>query len=924
MEQNPGPLSRAIETARNYVRLFGIPVLLQAGLYPFRKAYHEGRFSGPDPAKSSPLRGLRAVWQEVRTTLGADRPVATQLAAEPWITPGRVLSHRRDGGPGDVQRITLLCERAQIEIAILAADLVRVRARPRSVDGEDYGVSFPPPFSYAIPRDEAAWPPVEVAVEEGEQELLIRTSRLHCRVDRARAAIQFYSPDGTLIHADAGGLSWDREGRHVRCARQLQPGEHVYGLGEKTTRLDKRGLAFEMWNRDPPNYEPGDDPIYSNIPFYLGLVDRLQTDGRTYGYGLFLDHSSRGRFDFGEGTTIEHGPDPGGDLHRSYFFYGPALSEVLDRYTELTGRPAMLPLWALGYHQNRWSYAPEARVREVAREFRQRRIPCEAIHLDIDYMDVFRSFTWNHERFPDPARLIADLHDQGFKVVTMIDPGIKVDRRYEVYRDGLREGVFCAYPDGRPFRGPVWPGECVFPDFCSARVRTWWGSLYRSQVDLGIDGFWNDMNEPSVFGHSGNTMPDVVRHAWEDVGADHQTAHNLYGMQMARATVEGLRALRPRDRPLVISRSVWAGSQRTCTHWLGDNYSAWSALRNVPQLVMNMGLSGIPFTGPDTGGFVGTPSPELLIRWNQLSAFTPLFRNHSNKTSGDQEPWALGEECERISRATIELRYRLLPYLYTALWQSTQTGMPLMRPLFLAFQNDSTCVSGADGRSPDDAFMVGDALLVAPVYEPGQRSRTVSLPPGQWIDFWEDTRYAGGQTVTLDAPLERIPVLVRAGSAVPTWPAMQYTGEKPVERLSLHLYCGTGSSVLYEDDGQTWDFESGAYRVTELACSLESGSEGDARLTVQRTTEGNYAPSYNEMEIIVHGLAGEIAGVTVDGQPCTEWDPGQAAAHRAPRLSVPPFHTLEIRTSQRGNERRTGEMGISSSFPPKRRTGTRC
>jgi len=534
---------------------------------------------------------------------------------------------------------------------------------------------------------------------------------------------------------------------------------------------------------------------------------------------------------------------------------------VLDRYTELTGRMMMPPLWALGYHQNRWSYTPESRVREIARQFREREIPCEAIHLDIEYMDGFRCFTWDTERFPDPGVLIEDLHADGFKVVSMIDPGIKVDPDYPIYREGLEQGVFCAYPDGRPFSGPVWPGNCCFPDFTSPRVRAWWGGLYRELVDLGIDGFWNDMNEPVVMGHAGDTFPDAVQHEWEGHGADHRLAHNVYGMAMARATVEGLQRLRPDERPLVISRSVWAGSQRTNMHWLGDNYSDWESLRNVLPLVMNMGLSGIAFTGPDTGGFSGTPDAELLIRWNQLGAFTPFFRNHTAKNTGDQEPWAFGEECESISRQTIELRYHLLPYHYTAFWQSAQSGLPILRPFVLSFQDDPH-VAGID-----DQFMYGDAFLVAPVLEPGARSRTLYIPEGGWYDYWTGALTAGPQITRLDAPLDRLPLLVRAGSVVPAWSGRQYSDERPVDRLILHAYPGTGTSVLYEDDGHTWAFTNGAYRLTRFSCTTHIAAGARGSLRVERRTEGPYTPGYEQIEVRVHGLTAAPSTVVVDGEP---------------------------------------------------------
>jgi alpha-glucosidase len=890
----PAPLRairQAIHDLQRDVREFGIDVMVQAALYPIYKAYHEGRFAAElkgKPGRGSWLRGAA-------TVLGIGRQA--RHSAPRWVAPGRILGYRSSAPGSHPASVELDCERAAIQLAFPDPAVVRVRLRPSSPPGEG---RFPPPFSYAVVCGEDTWPPVEIEVQEEDGALAIRTRALHCRVDQASAALSFSDPDGTPVQADAPGVTWDAEAGLVTCAKRLLPGEHLYGLGEKTSRLDKRGLVLDMWNTDPHSYRPGDDPIYANIPVYLGLVEakpleRAQDGHRAYGYGIWVDHSTRGHFDLGASvpgvTRWSYAMDSSGDILRYYFLYGPALSDVLARSADLTGHATMLPLWALGYHQNRWSYAPAARVREIAREFRQRRIPCEAIHLDIDYMDGFRCFSWHPECFADPAALIADLHADGFKVVTMIDPGIKVDPDYPVCAQGLAEGVFCAYPDGQAFRGPVWPGQCYFPDFTSARVRAWWGRLYQGLVKLGVDGFWNDMNEPSVFSPKEGTFPDSVRHEWEGQWTDHREAHNVYGMQMARATAEGLLDLRPDERPLVISRSVWAGSQRYNTHWLGDNYSEWDALRNVPQLVLNMGLSGIGFTGPDTGGFTGNCTAELLIRWNQLSTFTPFFRNHSAKGTEDQEPWALGELCERISREFIALRYQLLPYLYTALWQSTQTGMPMLRPLCLAFQQDPFAVDGKDGRSPDDAFMCGDALLVVPVTEPGCTSREVYVPPGRWFDFWENTLIAGPQIAQLDAPMERIPVLVRAGSVVPMWPPMQHIGERQAEVLILHAYLGDGESWLYEDDGHTWAFRQGAYQVTRLACTL---SPDRSTFTIAHTTHGAYASPCTRIEVHVHGLQDAPSKVEIDGRPLPLPAPFDRAA-RTLSLDTEPFEQIEIR-----------------------------
>ncbi len=538
---------------------------------------------------------------------------------------------------------------------------------------------------------------------------------------------------------------------------------------------------------------------------------------------------------------------------------GPQVSAVLERYTELTGRMRLPPLWALGYQQSRWSYTPDARVREVASEFRRRRIPCDVIHLDIHYMDGYRCFTWHPQRFPDPAGMIAHLHGQGFKVIPLIDCGIKSDRSYAVCKDGLAQKVFCTFPDGRLFHGPVWPGDCYFPDFTSPRVRAWWGEQYRPLLAAGIDGVWNDMNEPTVFAPIPDTMPDCVRHDWDGRAADHARAHNVYGMQMARASAEGLAALRPDRRPFVITRSAWAGLQRFAMNWMGDNVSTWEHLRLTIPMIANLGLSGLAFTGPNTGGFARDCEPEMLARWLQLGVFTPFLRNHAALGTADQEPWVHGEPYESINRRSIELRYHLLPYLYTAFWQCSRTGLPMLRPLFIAWQDDPRT------HTLDDEFMFGDALLVAPVTAAGATQRDVYLPAGAWYDWWKGQRYDGGQTIAVDAPLDRLPIFARAGSVVPGWPVMQFVGEQAVDVLTLHIFPGDGQSVLYEDDGQSTAYQRGETRVTRFAQRQTNGG-----LTIERRCEGTFAPAYGEVELVVHGVDTEpVRSFAADGRPLT-------------------------------------------------------
>jgi alpha-glucosidase len=748
------------------------------------------------------------------------------------VRPGAVRSFSLAGNT-----LTVTCERADLQLTALSPEIIRVRLRPDR--------QFPPPFSYAVARAESEWTAPVCTVEETNSCLVLRVPSVAVEISKGDASMRFLAPDGRVLDEDAEPLAW--AGERVSLTRALPAHARVYGFGEKALPLDKRGLKMDLYNVDIKGYGPGQDPLYLNIQFYV-----LLQDGRAC--GLFLDNTYRGRADVGASRPDVLSLEAEGGELRYYFFAGPAPADVVRQYTELTGRMELPPLWALGYHQSRWSYFPDARVREIAREFRQRCIPCDAIHLDIHYMDGYRCFTWSEERFPDPPGLLRNLHEQGFKAVAIIDPGVKADKHYNACRSGLEEDVFCKYPNGLRYKGQVWPGMCYFPDFTNPCAREWWGEQYRPLLDAGLDGFWNDMNEPAIFNSVAFTMPDCVRFDWEGQGADFRQAHNVYGMQMVRASSEGLRRLRPDRRPVVVSRSGWAGLQRYGSHWTGDNYSDWPSMRNSIPMVLNLGLCGVSFTGPDTGGFNGSPSPELLTRWTQLSAFMPFFRNHSAFWTEDQEPWAFGEPWESANRAAIELRYRMLPYVYTAFWQCAQTGIPIMRPLFLAFPEDSAtyCV--------EDEFLLGDSLLVAPVLEEGATRRSVYLPAGRWYDFWTSQAHDGPATIDASAPLEQIPLYARAGSVIPNWPLMQYVGERVPDPLTLHVFPGEGESLLYEDEGEGWAHKEGIYRLSRF--TMQATGRG---WTLRWGREGRYESPCAQVEIILHGLA-EPPRVLVDGQ----------------------------------------------------------
>ncbi|MCS7283479.1 MAG: glycosyl hydrolase, partial [Anaerolineae bacterium] len=558
--------------------------------HAIRTRWVEAKFADPE----RPLRGLpllAAFLRRIPVPPGAFPPPGPVT-----VTPGPLLSVQRGEN-------SLHCRFAYALLIVraLAPDRIRVTWQAS-------------PFSPSAEGDEGEMNPPE-----------LHTDRLLCRV-AADGRIAFLDLNGAVLAEEVAPVGWTADGRAL-LRWQFPPDAHFYGLGERAAPLDLRGGVYVNWNTDPRTYGPGDDPLYLCVPFLLTLPSEGQ-----HASGLLLENSTRSRFDLGRTepgvVRIEvEGPHPSrGWGEVSYlFFHAPTVAELVERFTEETGRHPLFPRWALGYHQCRWSYYPEARVRRLARDFRETYgVPCDGIHLDIHYMDGYRVFTWDPRRFPDPKGLIADLHAQGFKVITIIDPGVKADRNYWVFQDGLRQGMFCRYPDGRVFIGPVWPGNCAFPDFTDPRVREWWGDLHRGLLEVGVDGIWDDMNEPALFGEDDATIPNPVCHHLDGAGGDHRVAHNLYGLNMARATAEGLARLRPDRRPFVITRSGWTGVQRYSAHWTADNRSDWTSFRQALPMVLNLGLSGIAFTGSDIGGFEGFATGELFTRWLQMSVFFPF------------------------------------------------------------------------------------------------------------------------------------------------------------------------------------------------------------------------------------------------------------------------------------------------------------
>jgi alpha-glucosidase len=488
-------------------------------------------------------------------------------------------------------------------------------------------------------------------------------------------------------------------------------------------------------------------------------------------------------------------------------------------------------------------------------------------------MNAYRVFTWNPERFPDPARLIADLERQGFKVTAIVDPGVKVDEAYQVYAAGRARQAFINWPDGREYVGRVWPGRVAFPDFSCPETRTWWGELHRSLLDSGIRGIWNDMNEPSVFCLR-RTMPDALRFVDEGRGAGHAELHNQYGLLMAKASWEGYRRIRPDRRPFVLTRSGFAGVQRYAAIWTGDNLAAWNHLRMAVPMLLGLGLSGVPFVGADIGGFFGSPSDELYSRFLQLGVLMPFCRTHSYFRARAREPWCFGEAHEQANREIIELRYRLLPHFYTAFSQHTRIGSPVLRPLFWEHPDDPAALE------VPDQFFLGDHILAAPVLQRGRDQRKLYLPAGRWYRFGSNEVFGGARWVTVSAPrvdpgaprrgagLAGLPLFVRAGAVVVMQEVEQYVGERQAEELECHLWDGGDArSELYEDAGDGYEYVAGRWRLTRFQVTATPEA-----LMIRLEREGDPTVGARRFRVFVHGLERAPPEVQMDGVPVPfEW-----------------------------------------------------
>lgn len=815
---------------------------------------------------------------------------------------------------------------AIMRVEALRDDVLRVRVTP---DGR-----MPEDASWAVLPTAKAHPVTTVAFED-RTTVGFETHSLRVMIDRAETRLVVLDTAGNVVSEDAPDRPAmfngprDLQGGEFRVWKSMPADAHFFGLGDKTGPLDRRNQAFANWNTDAYLFQESTDPLYKTIPFFLA-----ESRGRYY--GIFLDNTWRTTFDFGKELRDAYSFGSDGGPLDYYILYGPTPKQVIESYGWLTGLPPLPPLWSFGFQQSRYSYTPQSQLRAVAERLRKDRIPSDALWLDIGFQDRNRPFTWDPVGYRDMPKLIADMAAEHFHTVVITDLHVAdaPNQGYQPYDTGLAGDHFVKKPDGSVYVGESWPGKVVFPDFTQQSAREWWGTNFKTFVDMGVAGFWNDMNEPSIRNEPTKTMPLDTVHRIEGTGfaarlASHREVHNVFGAQNARATYEGVLKLQPNERPYVMTRATYAGGQRYAVTWTGDNSSTWNHLRLTTSMLENLGLSGFAFAGADVGAHIGSPQPDLLTKWLEIASFQPIDRDHSAKNSNPQEVWVNGPHDEDVARRFIELRYRLLPYIYTLAEETSRTGLPMLRPLFLDFPN-----AAPDGHPIDlDArgeFLWGDDLLIAlPTLLETANKYAPVLPGDTWYDLWtglkierraslaklaaETTEFNASTEadaratsvvdptvdavtrqrqrapdiagVRLTATTDDLPVYVRGGAIIPMQPLVEYVEEVPKGPLELRVYPGAdaGSECrgsIYQDDGNSFNYQHGDSLREAFSCSRTT----DGVVVTLGPVEGSFAPWWKQVEVVLFDVATPKAVATFDGRQIeTRFD----AATQSLRVVVP-------------------------------------
>jgi alpha-glucosidase len=727
--------------------------------------------------------------------------------------------------------------------------------------------------SYAVIRKD--WPEFSHAFEkEGDDAYLVKTEKLLIRMKLNPFTLEVTDNKGKKRFATAGqGLAFQKE--KITLTRALVPEEGVYGLGEHGETFNRNPGRFRFWNTDTA-VDHVYKQYYCNIPFGVGHNPKTAMT-----HGFFLDNPGELYFDIGNEKPEEFKFECfTGDL-KLWLLFADSPAEVLTDYGKLTGTQARPPLWSLGYNQCRWSYPNEKRILEIAENFRKREIPCDTIWLDIDYMERYRLFTWHPDRFPEPEKLLKKLKKEGFSTVCILDPGVQAADREDKYaakgnwdtsgteksldykpcEEGLKNpGTFLQKLNGSLFVGRCWPGEAYFPDFTNPVTQKLWAKwMGEALLEKGIDGIWNDMNEPALFsdGPFCKEMDDDIVFYDKGQYRVHRRLHNIYGFSMAKASYKAQEAFDANRRAFCLTRSGWAGIQRYSAVWTGDNNSSYSSMAACLWLNLNMGMSGVPFVGCDIGGFANNASKDLFIRWMEWGVFQPFARGHSTIHTKDHEPWSFGKEAEAMVKHLIELRYQLLPYVYTAFVEASEKGLPVNRPMVVAYPEDVTACRC------EDEFMVGESLLVAPVLKPGADHRAVYLPEGDWFHLENGSSYQGKQWYLVEAPLGKPAIFVKADAILPMHPVRQHTKGTEPEATFLDIWpAAKWQGKLVEDDGVTKNYLRG-----EEARFTFKGEMKDNKVTLSISIpKGNYHSARKSWVLRLHGFGKEILSAQSDGK----------------------------------------------------------
>ena len=748
----------------------------------------------------------------------------------------------------EITSIVVNADSSAVRLTFYTADIVRVDVLPTLRTAMD--------SSFVIIQEPSK--NVHFSVKETDSLISVYTSSLGVRFQKYPLRISFVDSAGTLLLAEpnTGGIAFNNRSRTLRFI--LDADDHFYGTGERGTALDRRGQKYLNYNTQVGNYNTPLATMNLNAPI-------ITTPN---GYALYIDNTYRGEFDFGvsDSSLFSYSAE-GGEL--SYYFIAAAtMEEQLKKYTWLTGRQPLPPRWAFGFIQSKNRYENEPEARSIVQTLREKDIPCDAIVLDLKWFEHMGDISWNESLWPEHKKMVTDFLLQGMKTILITEPYIIQHSKNFIEAD--TNGYLAKDSTGKTYLMEKW-WSCNYTcnssllDITNPRAQQWWWSKHPDAFASNVAGIWTDLGEPE-------RHPEAMNHFLGSA----VKIHNIYNLLWAKTIYEGFTKLRPNERVFNLSRSGFAGVQRYgVMPWSGDVYRSFEMLEVQVPILLGMGMSGIAYQNSDIGGYSRVPAtPELYVRWMQFGMFCPIARAHGAGETVNgfpTEPWKYGAEAEIICREFIRLRYRLLPYIYTAAHNNYETGIPFARPLFWLDAHDEQLVNESS------SYMWGDAFLVSPVVKAGQTKKNIYFPKGTWINYWTDEVITGGKSVTVSAPLDVMPLFVKEGSIIPMAQLMTYSDERPMDTLTLHVYpnmSGEVSYTLYEDDGKTRDYQIGKYSTTTFTQrSLNKNGVATLSLTAGES-QGTFEGKLHERTYIfeVHSISQKPKRVSGNGTTIPEYN----------------------------------------------------